>query len=141
MGMSDSAHDPFPFDPVPSASSRHDGWTYERQRSFILVLAMVGVVAMAARAVGMSRKSAYELLKRAGPGSSFARAWREAQAVGRLTVDFATFQRAVEGVEVPVFHRGRQCGVRRVYDNRLLAAAYRASLRARGAIGPWGAGE
>jgi hypothetical protein len=141
MGMSDSISDPLPFDPVPSASGRHDGWTAERQRTFIRVLSMVGVVAMAARAVGMSRKSAYELKKRAGPGSGFARAWREAQAVGRVNVDLAAFERAVLGVEVPVFHRGRQCGVRRVYDNRLLAAAYRASLRARDGIGPWGAGE
>ena len=139
--MSDSPPDPVAFEPVPSASTRHDGWTAERQRLFILVLSKVGVVAMAARAVGMSRKSAYALLERAGPESSFARAWREAQAAGRVAVDFAAFERAIEGVEVPYFYRGRQIGVRRVYDNRLLGAAYRASLRARGGAGSWGEGE
>lgn len=139
--MSESQTDPFAFEPVPSATNRHDGWTPERQRLFIRVLAKIGVVALAARAVGMSRKSAYALLKRAGPDSSFARAWREAQAAGRLTVDFATFERAVEGVEVPVFYRGKQCGVRRVYSDRLLAAAFRASQRAKGAPSSWSEDE
>ena len=33
--MSDSPRDPLAFDPVPSASTRHDGWTPERQRGFV----------------------------------------------------------------------------------------------------------
>jgi hypothetical protein len=46
--MNDSLDD-FPFDPVPSASPRHDGWTPERQRGFIDALARVGIVAAAPR--------------------------------------------------------------------------------------------
>ncbi|HZF96555.1 MAG TPA: hypothetical protein VEZ20_16965 [Allosphingosinicella sp.] len=138
--MSESPPDPFAFQPVPSASNRHDGWTPDRQRGFIFILSKIGVVALAARAVGMSRKSAYALRDRAGPGSSFVRAWRDAQEAGRLTVDFAAFERAVHGVEEPYFYRGRQIGVRRVYDNRLLAIAYRASQRAQGIASPWDAG-
>jgi hypothetical protein len=130
--MSDSPPDPPAFDPVPSASNRHDGWTPERQRAFIAVLARIGIVAWAAAAVGMSRKSAYELLKRAGPNSSFARAWREAQAMGRVNAVFTGVDRALNGTEVSYFYGGLQRGTRRVYDDRLLAAALRAIERAQG---------
>jgi hypothetical protein len=81
--MSESPADPFAFEPVPSASSRHDGWTPERQRAFIAELARIGMVSAAAPSVGMSRKSAYELLKRAGPESGFARVWRDRAAAYR----------------------------------------------------------
>jgi hypothetical protein len=122
--------DAFAFDPVPSASSRHDGWTPERQRLFIAVLREIGMVCAAAKAAGMSRKSAYALLKRAGPASSFARAWGEAQAAGRTNAWLTMVDRAIHGVEEPYFYRGIQRGTRRVYDNRLVIAAFRAVERA-----------
>ena len=80
----------------------------------------------------MSRKSAYALLKRAGPDSSFAEVWREAQARGRMTTWFETVRRAVDGVEDPYFYRGIQRGTRRVYNDRLLIAAFRAVEPAKG---------
>jgi len=129
--MSDSAPVPFDFEPVPSASTRRDGWTPERQRAFIAALARIGTVSAAARAVGMSRKSAYALLGRAGPESSFAHAWGDAQAAGRANVFATAVDRAIDGVEIPYFYRGVQCGVRRVYSDRLLLAALRAADRAR----------
>lgn len=129
--MSDSAPcDPFDFEPVPSASRRHDGWTPERQRLFIAALRQIGMVSAAAAAAGMSRKSAYALLKRAGPESGFARAWREAQTAGRTNVFYTTIGRAIHGVEQPYFYRGIQRGTRRVYNDRLLIAAFRAWERA-----------
>ena len=128
--MTDSPSDRFVFKPVPSASTRHDGWTAERQLLFIRILSRIGVVAFAARAVGMSRKSAYELLKRAGPDSGFARAWREALEAGRTNAWFKAVGRALDGEEVPYFYGGLQRGTRRVYDDRLLAAAFRSIQRA-----------
>lgn len=130
--MSDSPDDPFAFEPVPSASNRHDGWTPEKQRGFIYALSRIGVIAFAAQCVGMSRKSAYALLKRAGPDSSFARAWREALAAGQTDVFFAGVQRALDGVEVPLVRRGVQYGTKRVYNDRLLVAAMRAINRVQG---------
>jgi len=125
--MSDSAPDPLAFEPVPSASTRGDGWTPRRQRDFIAQLARIGIVSAAAKAVGMSAKSAYRLRERAdallGPGNAFARAWAAACDAGRCAAAAIAMDRAIEGVEVPVFYRGRQCGTRRVYDNRLLIAA------------------
>ena len=118
------------FLPVPRHYNRHDGWTPERQRGFIAALARIGIVSWAAAAVGMSRKSAYELLKRAGPDSGFARAWGEARSMGRMSAVFTGVDRALNGTEVPYFYGGLQRGTRRVYDDRLLAAAVRAIERA-----------
>jgi hypothetical protein len=130
--MSDSASDddPFAFTPVPSASTRHDGWTPERQLLFIAALREIGMVSAAAKAVGMSRKSAYALLARAGPESEFARVWRWAQEDGLVKVSCTAIERALYGVEVPYFYRGIERGTRRVYDDRLLLAALRAADRA-----------
>jgi hypothetical protein len=105
---------------------RHDGWTPERQRILIAALRKIGVVSFAAAAAGMSRKSAYALLKRAGPESSFAR-----QTAGRTNAWYTAIGRAIEGVEEPCFYGGRQRGTRRVYNDRLLIAAFRAIERSR----------
>ena len=56
-----------PFLPVP-LRARADGWTGERQARFVGKLAETGCVSAAARAVGMSRLSAYRL--RARPGAT-----------------------------------------------------------------------
>jgi hypothetical protein len=61
------------FVPVP-LRARADGWTAERQARFVGLLAETGSVAAAARAVGMSRMTAYRLRGRFGAGS-FAHAW------------------------------------------------------------------
>ena len=44
---------------------RTDGWTEEKQRRFIETLADTGLVNVAAKAVGMSRESAYRLRRSA----------------------------------------------------------------------------
>jgi molybdenum-dependent DNA-binding transcriptional regulator ModE len=56
------------FTPVALDRVRHDGWTPERQRLFLVALAAMGTVDSAAQAVGMSRISAYNLKKRADAG-------------------------------------------------------------------------
>jgi hypothetical protein len=90
---------PWDFAPVAMTRSRRDGWTPQRQRAFIAALSQTGVVAKAARAVGISAKSAYALRKRAKPGSSFARVWDDAIWEGR---DRA-FDRAITAMH-GVFH-------------------------------------
>jgi hypothetical protein len=129
MPPAEPHEDPFAFEPVPSASNRRDGWTPGRQFVFIEALRMIGLVSAAAKAAGMSRKSAYKLLERAGPDSGFARAWAEAQAAGETNAYLTAVERAIDGVEVPYFYRGIQRGTRRVYDTRLLLAALRAAER------------
>ena len=124
--MSESP-DLFAFTPVSSASRRRDGWTPEKQREFIEQLARIGVVAAAARAVGMSPKSSYTLLKRAGAESSFARAWDEARRQGRSRARDTAIERSLNGVVTPIFYRGRKVGERRRFNDRLIIAALRFS--------------
>jgi hypothetical protein len=85
------------FTPVALDRVRHDGWTPERQRLFLVALAALGTVDSAARAVGMSRISAYTLKKRVG-AESFADEWDRALGFGRgMMFDYA-MERAIYGV-------------------------------------------
>ncbi len=94
------------FDPVPRRRNRRRGWSESRQRAFIFALSRCGSVACAAGAVGMGRRSAYELLEAEG-ADSFAAAWDEAMDEGLERVRSDAFQRALGGVFVPVFRRGK----------------------------------
>jgi hypothetical protein len=105
------------FGPVP-VRHRYDGWTPDRQHAFIVRLAECGCVDEAAKAVGMGRTSAYALKARAD-AQAFRLAWEAALdfAVGRLSD--AALSRAINGVAVPIFHKGEQVGERRHFDERL----------------------
>lgn len=121
--MTDSPASPIAFAVVPVAA-RHDGWTPARQARFIAELARIGLVAPAARAIGMSPKSAYAL--RARPGAdSFAAAWDEAIVQGGANATRTGIARAIEGELRPVFYKGKQVGEVRRYNDRLLVAAMR----------------
>ncbi|HEU0044435.1 hypothetical protein [Sphingomonas sp.] len=129
MTQPDSAEAPddlLLFTPVVSAYRGANGWTAEVQRAFIAVLARSGVVAVAARSVGRSARSAYQLRARAGVDSPFARAWEAAQArVGAEALDVG-MAAGLEPRRVEVFYRGRHVGWRTHYENRLALAALRA---------------
>jgi hypothetical protein len=105
------------YGPVP-VRYRHDGWVPDRQLEFVERLAECGCVDQAARAVGMSRNSAYALRRRPD-AQAFRLAWDAAMdnAVARLRD--AAMARAIEGVPVPIFHAGERVGERRHFDERL----------------------
>jgi len=105
----------------PAEDERHDGWTVERQAAFLRALATTHNVAAAARSVGMSRQSAYRLRARLR-GQPFDMAWDAAfqSAFDRLAE--AAMERALNGIEVPHFHKGEQVGTSRRYDERLTIA-------------------
>lgn len=105
------------FKPVP-VRPRQGGWSPPRQRGFIVRLALTGSVPHAARAVGLSRESAYRLRARAHAGG-FARAWDRALDLGRDATLDAAFARVLQGEVRPIFYRGRQVGERVRHDERL----------------------
>ena len=114
------------FTPVATHYRGANGWSSEVQRAFVAALARCGVVAAAARSVGRSASSAYQLRKRAGPAHAFTLAWDEAQRrAGEEALDKAMAGGMVER-RTAVWHRGRQVGWRMSYDNRLGYAALRA---------------
>ena len=119
--LEDLPLDELAFVPVP-VKPRRDGWTPARQVAFILRLALIGGVASAARAVGMTRESAYRLLRHPG-AASFAAAWDRALGWGRgRAADLGT-ERAIYGEKRGVYYRGRKIGEEIRHDNRLLIAA------------------
>lgn len=107
------------FTPVPRHYNRFDGWTPERQCGFIEALAELGSVKAAARAVNMTPEGAY-LLRRHPEGGEFRKAWEAALALGVQRLEDVAMERALHGVEVPVYHFGAVVGTRRVYNDRLL---------------------
>jgi len=117
------AGDPRPtlptFTPVPRLKERSNGWAPETQRAFIEALADTGSVKAAAHAVGRSERNAYEL-RRHPAGSEFREAWAAALDIGIQRVEDVAMERALNGVEVPVYSYGKLIGTRRVYNDRLL---------------------
>ena len=107
------------FAPVPRKCKRHDGWTADRQRRFIEALADLGSVRAAAHAINMAPEGAYQL-RRLPEAESFRAAWEDALALGVQRLEDVAMERALNGVEVPVYHFGEVVGARRVYNDRLL---------------------
>ncbi|WP_448658756.1 hypothetical protein ACPVPU_14870 [Sphingomonas sp. CJ99] len=108
------------FTPVAMAP-RATGWTPRRQRDFIRALAATGTVGRAARAVGLSRQSAYTL--RARPdAASFVRAWDNALLIGYDRVFEMAMDRALNGVTTPRYYRGRPVGTVTRPDLRMAMA-------------------
>lgn len=113
------------FTAVPMARNRHDGWTVERQREFIRALAVVGSVDAAAKMVGMSRKSAYQLRNRPD-AKSFARAWDIALSAGRARLFDYMMDRAINGVTTIRLKLGGAVEIGHGMDGQLVAAQLRA---------------
>ena len=115
----ENPHAPLPdFTPVPRQCERHDGWTPRRQKLFIEALADYGSVRAACESIGLSTVGAYRLRRQPG-AEEFAAAWEAALAFGVKRIEDALMDRALNGVEVPVYSYGKLLGTRTVYNDRL----------------------
>jgi hypothetical protein len=125
------------FTPVPREKDRSNGWKPEVQLAFIEALADTGSVKAACKAVGRADHGAYQL-RRHPEGAEFAAAWEAALAHGVRKIEDVAMDRALNGVEVPVYSYGKLVGTRRVYNDRLLMFMLRnrAPERFAGAEGP-----
>lgn len=100
---------------------RTDGFTPERQRLFLIVLAACGVAADACRAAGISRDTAYNL-RNSAAGGAFAIAWDAALLIARGAVGDELMSRAMNGVVERIYRNGELWGERHRHDNRLAMA-------------------
>ena len=100
-------------------TTRHDGWLPETRVKFLEALARTGNVQASAYYVQLSRQSAYDLRRR---DPDFARGWQAALVLARDVAEDALQERAIEGIEEPVYYHGEAVGMRRRYDSRLLLA-------------------
>lgn len=107
------------FTPVPRAKDRSNGWKPDVQQAFIEALADTGSVRAACRRVGRSDHGAYQL-RRHPEAESFRAAWDAALDLGVRRLEDLAMDRALNGVEVPVYSYGKLVGSRTVYNDRLL---------------------
>ncbi len=96
----------------------HKAWSRRKMVVFLRELAASQSVSQAAKAVGMSRQSAYVLRNRLR-GTPFDLGWETALELGFSQLAQAVMDRAVNGEEVPHYHGGELVGTHRKYDNRL----------------------
>ncbi|MFW2829288.1 hypothetical protein [Sphingomonas sp. ID0503] len=86
--------------PAPETASAHrhrnDGWTPDRQRRFLELIADGHTVDDACLVVGLSATSAYSFRRRA-PGSAFALGWAAANLHGRERIAATLLARAIHG--------------------------------------------
>lgn len=120
-----------PFFHPAALRDRHDGWSKARQCAFLAELYLTGSVTAAARAVGMSRMSAYRLRRRKG-AESFAHAWDRIFAQPgtgkaaapkpdwRKITNPALMERVEVGLVQPVLYAGKLVAIRRKPDNSAL---------------------
>jgi hypothetical protein len=106
------------FEPVVRKNKRHDGWSDDNQRAFIVGLAETGSIVEAAARVGRTLSGAYTVRGAAG-AESFAAAWDSAMALHKRRRP----RRAARG-QPP-----RGASPRPGPDRQAAALAARASLR------------
>lgn len=107
------------FTPVPRERMRRGGWSADRQRQFIELLAETGSVRSACRRMGVGEHHIYKL-RRHPEAESFRTAWEAALDIGIARIEDVAMDRALNGVEMPVYHGGEIVGTRRAYNDRLL---------------------
>lgn len=99
--------------------ARHDGWTAERQRTFILTLADTGCISKACAAVGIQSSSAYRLRRRAD-ARGFAAAWDQALVHASQRLVTIAMERALVGNVRETYVDGVLVRTERVPADRLL---------------------
>ncbi len=124
-------HDLLAFTPVPLDRHRRNGWTAGQQERFILALHVMGSVGQAAKAVGISRQSAYNLREREG-AEGFAKSWDVAIEMGRQRQFDYAMERAMNGVTTVRVLRGGGVTVAGGPDMQIMRSALR-SMDERGA--------
>lgn len=94
-----------------------------RKRAFLTVLSETCNASLACAAINQPRRTVYNW-RNADP--EFAQDWAAARAMGADAIEDELVRRAVEGIEVPVYHRGAIVGAVRRYNDRLLMVLLKA---------------
>jgi hypothetical protein len=102
---------------APAKAVRADGWTPDRQRSFLAAIAEGQTVERACRIVGLSVASAYALRRRAS-GATFALGWQAASLLARDAIADGLTTRALDGQVETVTRPDGTTIVRHRFDNR-----------------------
>ncbi len=97
--------------------------TREQRARFLDVLADTRNVTVAARAAGIDRRAVLSLR---GGDADFAAAWRDAEEAASDLLEHEARERAMKGLEEPVYYHGKQVGTLRRHSETLLLLFLRA---------------
>ncbi len=100
-------------------------FTDERKAIYLAALQRTGLRPVACREVNVNRATVWQHRRR---DPEFAEAEERALAVFRMPIAEEIRRRAIEGVERPVFHRGKEIGSIREYSDRLLLELAKAHI-------------
>ena len=103
-----------------SDAPRADGWTYERQATFLMALAETGLVSAACKIAEMSPASAYSL-RREARGAAFHLGWQAAHLLARDRLEDILLEAAISGVET-ITTRVEKTTIRQVLNGNLSMA-------------------
>lgn len=106
------------FTPVPRQRNRSDGFTPERQRTFIAMLAATGCVRTAARAIGCAHNHSLYKLRNAAGAESFAAAWDNAVRRGARRILDVMVDNAINGTPEYLYVKGQMAAERRRFNTR-----------------------
>jgi len=99
--------------------------TDRRKKIFLRTLAITGQIGKSARAAGYSCSTYLARVRRMDP--DFNARWNEAIETAMDVLEEAAIDRAVHGVEEPIYHKGEQVGVKQKYSDGLLATLLKAN--------------
>ncbi len=99
--------------------ARHDGWTAERQRTFLAALAETGCISEAAHAAQIAPRSAYRL-RNHPQGRAFAKAWDQALQLAAARLMTTAYERAIKGAVREMWKDGELVGEVRQPSDKLL---------------------
>ncbi len=97
-------------------TSRTDRSAKKRQ-AFLTALAETANVLRSSEIARIARRTVYDWKS---ADSEFADAWERALDIGTDALEDEAVRRAHDGVDEPVFYRGKACGVVRKYSDTLL---------------------
>ena len=103
-------------------------WSARREALFLSALAETSNVAASVRASGLSETTVYRRRRRS---AEFRAKWTAALREGYLKLESMMLDRALNGVEKPVWHGGKQVGTVLEYNDRTalsLLAAHRGTV-------------
>lgn len=106
VAAEDAAKRTATYEAVELARHRIDGWTAERQRTFLGALADTGCVSIAAEAADITPRSCYRL-RRHPKGAAFAKAWDEALLIATGRLSAIAFERAIVGTPREIWRHGK----------------------------------
>ena len=117
--MTEESSPPNPLALTPSRQG--GGWSVERQRAFLEMLAQCGLVERAAGLVGMTRQSAYAF-RQTTAGRAFDLAWDAALLLARQRLIDESFELAFEGSVERIYRDGKLVQEKRKRDPKILLA-------------------